>query len=139
MSRRRFVHICDHAVGSGSVIGKRICALDSARKGISALSDEALSSPSSLKNALTRLIRRKGLVNRSATEALHAEWTRIVGPEIGRRSRARRIRDGVLEVVVTNSATMEELRGYLHETVLQQIQISLPESKIRSIRYVRAR
>ena len=103
------------------------------------MSDEALSSPSSLKHALTRLIRRKGLVNRSATEALNAEWTRIVGQEIGRRSRARRIRDGVLEVVVTNSATMEELRGYLHQTVLQQIQISLPESHIRSIRYVRAR
>lgn len=108
-------------------------------KGISALSDEALSSPSSLKNALTRLIRRKGLVNRSAAEALNAEWNRIVGPEIGRRSRARKIRDGIVEVVVTNSAAMEELRGYLHETVLQQMQTSLPESNIRAIRYVRAR
>ena len=64
---------------------------DNTVKGISALSDEALSSPSSLKNALTRLIRRKGLVNRSAAEALNVEWNRIVGPEIGRRSSARRI------------------------------------------------
>ena len=103
------------------------------------MSDEALSSPSSLKNALTRLIRRKGLVNRSAAEALNTEWNRIVGPEIGRRSRARRIRDGIVEVVVTNSVAMEELRGYLHETVLQQMQTSLPESNIRAIRYVRAR
>ena len=112
---------------------------DRIMKGISALSDEALSSPSSLKNALSRLIRRKGLMNRSAAEALNAEWNRIVGPEIGRRSSARRIRDGVVEVVVTNSAAMEELRGYLHETVLQQMQACLPESNIRSIRYVRKR
>ncbi len=103
------------------------------------MSDETLSTPSSLKNALTRLIRRKGLVNRSAAEALNAEWIRIVGPEIGRRSTARRIRDGVVEVVVTNSAALEELRGFLHETVLEQMKASLPESEIRSIRYVRSR
>ena len=112
---------------------------DKTVKGISALSDEALSSPSSLKNSLTRLIRRKGLVNRSAAEALNAEWNRIVGQKIGQRSTARRIKDGVLEVAVTNSAALEELRGYLHETVLQQMQTSLPESNIRAIRYVRAR
>jgi hypothetical protein len=34
---------------------------------------------------------------------------------------------------------MEELRSYLHESVLEQLQSSLPESNIRSIRYVRAR
>ena len=106
-------------------------------KRISAVSD--LSSPSSLKNALMRLIRRKGLVNRSAAEGLDAEWNRIVGPDMGRRSTARRIRDGVVEVVVTNGAAMEELRGYLHETVLEHMQTSLPGSDIRSIRYVRAR
>lgn len=108
-------------------------------KGISSVSDEALSSPSSLKNALTRLIRRKGLVNRSASDALNAEWNRIVGPKIGQRSTARRIRDGILEVAVTNSAAMEELRSFLHESVLEQLQTSLPESNIRSIRYVRSR
>jgi predicted nucleic acid-binding Zn ribbon protein len=108
-------------------------------KGISIMSDEGLSSPSSLKFSLKNLIRRKGLANRSAAEALNAEWSRIVGPKIGTRSTARRIKDGVLEVVVTNSAAMEELRSYLHESVLAQMQSSLPESNIRSIRYVRAR
>lgn len=103
------------------------------------MSDEALSNPLSLKNALTRFIRGKGLVNRSATEALNAEWHRVVGPEIGRRSRVRKLRGGILEIVVTNSAALEELRCYLHESVLQQMQSSLPESKIQSIRYVRAR
>jgi hypothetical protein len=44
-----------------------------------------------------------------------------------------------VEVVVSNSATLEELRGYMHETVLEQMKVSLPQSGIRSIRYVRAR
>lgn len=103
------------------------------------MSDETLTPPATLKNALLRFIRSKGLVNRSAAESLDAEWKRIVGPELGRRSTARKIRDGVLEVVVTNSATLEELRGYQHEIVLEQMKASLPHSAIRSIRYVRSR
>jgi len=88
---------------------------------------------------MMNLIRRKGLVNRSAAESLDAEWKRIVGAELGKRSTARRIRGGVLEVVVTNSAALEELRSYMNETALEQLKTSLPESDIRSIRYVRAR
>lgn len=103
------------------------------------MSDETLSPPSTLKNALMRFIRSTGVVNRSAAESLDAEWKRIVGPELGRRSTARKVRDGIVEVVVTNSATLEELRGYMHETVLEQMKTSLPQSNIRSIRYVRAR
>jgi len=108
-------------------------------KGISVVSDEMLSSPSSLRNAMMNLIRRKGLVNRSAAEHLDTEWKRIVGEELGRRSVARRIRGGVLEVVVTNSAALEELRSYVNEAALEQLKVALPESGIRSIRYVRAR
>ena len=103
------------------------------------MSDETLSPPSTLKNALMRFIRSTGVVNRSAAESLDAEWKRIVGPELGRRSTARKVRDGIVEVVVTNSATLEELRGFMHETVLEQMRTSLPQSNIRSIRYVRAR
>lgn len=103
------------------------------------MSDEPLSSPSTLKHALMRLIRSKGLVNRSAGESLDTEWKRIVGPELGRRSTARRVRNGVLEVAVTNSAALEELRGFLQETVLEQLRSSLPEAGIRTIRYKRVR
>lgn len=103
------------------------------------MSDESLSNPSLLRNALTQLIRRRGLTNRSAAESLDAEWKRIVGPELGRCSTARRVRDGVVEVAVTNSAALAELRGFLHESVLCQMQSSLPQSGIRAIRYVRVR
>lgn len=103
------------------------------------MSDEMLSQPGTLKNALMRFIRSKGVINQSATQSLDAEWKRIVGPELGRRSTARKVRDGIVEVVVTNSATLEELRGYMHETVLEQMKASLPQSNIRTIKYVRVR
>lgn len=100
--------------------------------------DESLPPPTSLKHALSRLIRNKGLANQSASEALDSEWKRIVGPELGRRSTARKIRNGVVEVVVSNGAVLEQLRSYLHESVLEQLRTSLPDSGIRGIRYLRS-
>ena len=86
---------------------------------------------------LTRLIRRKGLVETSAADQLNAVWNQIVGAEIGRRSSARKLRAGVLEVVVTNNVALEQLRGYLNQSILEKLQSAMPESNIRSIRYIR--
>ncbi|MFM7921277.1 MAG: DUF721 domain-containing protein, partial [Planctomycetaceae bacterium] len=76
---------------------------------------------------------------RSEADALDAEWKSVVGPDAGRHSAARKIKDGILEVAVTNGAILQELRGFLHETVLQQLQQRLPNSGIRGIRYIRVR
>lgn len=103
------------------------------------MSDESLPSPKTLKHALTRLIRSRGLVNRSAAEALDGEWKEIVGPELSRRSSARRIKNGIVEVFVSNGAALEELRGFFHETALEQLQSRMPESGIKGIKYVRSR
>ena len=45
--------------------------------------------PGSLGQAVFRLIRERGLVGRSESDALDAEWKAVVGPELGRRSAAR--------------------------------------------------
>lgn len=95
--------------------------------------------PGSLGQAIFRLIRERGLAGRSEADALDAEWKSVVGPDAGRHSAARKIRDGILEVAVTNGAILQELRGFLHETVLQQLQQRLPNSGIRGIRYIRVR
>jgi predicted nucleic acid-binding Zn ribbon protein len=95
--------------------------------------------PGSLGQAVFRLIRERGLAGRSETDALDSEWKAVVTAEVGRRSTARKIKDGILEVAVTNSAVLQELRGFLHETVLQQMQQRLPNSGIRGIRYIRVR
>lgn len=101
--------------------------------------DHSMQKPAQLRDVLSSLIRRKGLVETSATEQLNAAWKQAAGPEIGSRSSVRKLRQGVLEVVVTNNVVLEQLRSYLHHSILQQLQSSLPESGIRSIRYVRRR
>jgi len=99
--------------------------------------DSALRIPGQVGNAVLRLIREKGLMNRGASSVLNSEWAAIVGTELAQRSRAKRIRNGVVEVSVSNSAVLEELRGFMHQQVLEELQKRLPESGIRGIRYRR--
>ena len=101
--------------------------------------DDLTHRPSQLGHLLSGLIRRKGLSETSATANLDATWKRTVGDEFGRHTKVRKVKAGVLEVVVTNSAVLEQLRGFLHHTLLAEIQSSLPESNIKSILYIRSR
>ena len=49
------------------------------------------------------------LRDRLLEETLRADWSRLVGPELGRRSRPGRLKAGVLEVVVDNSPWLHEM------------------------------
>jgi len=97
----------------------------------------AFDGPSRLGNAVSRLIRHRGLAERSRHHQLAAEWKKAVGPELAARSSVRRLRGGILEVAVSNGAALEQLRGFLHQTVLKDMQQAMPDSEIRDIRYVR--
>lgn len=101
--------------------------------------DDLRHRPAQIRDLLANLIRRKGLVERSAAEGLDEVWKQAVGPQLGRFSKPRKIKAGVLEVVVTNSAVLEQLRSYLHQEVLEKIRSGLPDSDVRSIRYLRSR
>ncbi len=101
--------------------------------------ENAFSRPSRLGDVLSRLIRSRGLVETSAVEQLNAVWKQVAGAEIGARSTVNKLRDGVLEIAVSNGAVLEQLRSYLHQTMLEKVQAALPESQIRIIRYVRRR
>ena len=95
--------------------------------------------PRKLGEVLAGLMRRRGLAERSASHELDLAWQEIAGPEISRHSRPGRLRAGVLEILVTNSAVLERLRSFLHQEILEQVRRRLPRSEIRSIRYVRSR
>lgn len=101
--------------------------------------DELRHRPSQMRDLLASLIRRKGFVEQSANQGLDQAWKGVVGPELGRFSKPRKIRAGILEVVVSNSAVLEQLRSYLHQEVLEKMQGTLPDSEIRAIRYLRSR
>ena len=43
-------------------------------------------------------------------DAIRTDWSRLIGPELGRRSRAGQLRAGVLDVIVDNSPCLQEMR-----------------------------
>jgi len=49
------------------------------------------------------------LENRLLEESIKRDWSRVIGPELGRRSRPGRLQAGVLEVIVDNSPCLLEL------------------------------
>jgi hypothetical protein len=49
------------------------------------------------------------LAERMLEEAIRREWTETVGPDAARRSRARALRQGTLEISVDNSPWLHEL------------------------------
>jgi predicted nucleic acid-binding Zn ribbon protein len=101
--------------------------------------DESLRAPSQLRDVLSRLIRRRGLVETSAADELNDAWKQIAGPEIGKLSKVKKLQSGVLEILVFNGPALEQLRGFLHQQILSAMQERFPESSIRVIRYRRSR
>jgi hypothetical protein len=49
------------------------------------------------------------LQNRLLEESIKTDWSRLIGPELGRRSRPGRLHAGVLDVTVDNSPCLQEM------------------------------
>lgn len=101
--------------------------------------DGSFDRPRELGHLVSRLIRQRGLAEQSAGNRLDQLWKQAVGPDFAGCSSARRINRCVLEVVVSNSAALEQIRSYLHQQVLAEMQRLLPDSGLKDIRYVRRR
>lgn len=50
------------------------------------------------------------LKSRLLEETIKTDWSRLIGPELGRRSRPGQLHTGVLDVIVDNSPCMQEMR-----------------------------
>jgi hypothetical protein len=99
--------------------------------------DGSFDRPARLGNAVSRLIRNRGLAERSSNNALKTAWKNAVGDALAARSSVKKLQAGILVVNVTNGAALEELRGFRHDEVLQSLRQAFPDTEIRNIRYVR--
>lgn len=101
--------------------------------------DGANDRPRELGRLVAGLIRRRGLAERSASGRLREVWEQAAGREMAARSTAHRVNGRVLEVVVSNSAALEQMRSFMHDNILAEVRRLLPESDIQNIRYLRRR
>jgi predicted nucleic acid-binding Zn ribbon protein len=83
---------------------------------------------------LAGLLAQLGLADRLREQEALARWPELVGPEIASRSRALRIREGVLYVQVTSAAWSQELR-FLKAQILAHYDEALSPGLVKDIRF----
>lgn len=81
-----------------------------------------------------QLISRRGYAQVSANEAIHQLILAEVGADLGAGLQVGNLRQGVLHVYASDSATLQEL-NFRKRGILKRLQRELAESKIKDLRF----
>jgi predicted nucleic acid-binding Zn ribbon protein len=90
--------------------------------------------PQAIGDVLGELISRKGYARVEAGEAFFAAWNVAAGDGIARFTRAGGVKRGVFEVLVANSALVQELT-FQKSALLTKLRQELPQEKIKDLRF----
>jgi hypothetical protein len=90
--------------------------------------------PERIGDILSQLMARRGFARVQSTEAYEAAWREAAGSLAARYSRVGQLRRGTLEVVVANSALIQEF-GFQRATLLKTLNQLLPEQGIKDLRF----
>lgn len=81
-----------------------------------------------------QLISRRGYAQVSANEAIHQLILAEVGTDLGTGLQVGNLRQGVLHLYASDSATLQEL-NFRKRGILKRLQRELPENKIKDLRF----
>ncbi len=87
----------------------------------------------SIGRLVSRLLARTGYDQQQAPQRLAAAWTDVVPAGLAGLSRPGRVRRGVLEVLVSHSAAVQEM-GYHKAALIRRLAEVLPDESITDIR-----
>ncbi|MHB0956632.1 MAG: DUF721 domain-containing protein [Pirellulaceae bacterium] len=90
--------------------------------------------PQPIAETLSLLLARRGYAGVEAAAERAETWVAIVGDKMALYSRMGNIRRGVLEIMVGNSAALQELT-FQKKQLLLKIMAALPDQKIRDVRF----
>jgi predicted nucleic acid-binding Zn ribbon protein len=93
-----------------------------------------LGGPQKIGDVLSQLMSRRGYARVQASSQLGEVWARAAGEPLAAASRPGNLRRGVLEVIVGNSAVIQEL-NFMKRTILKQLTQLAPEQKVRDLRF----
>ncbi len=93
-----------------------------------------MAKPKPIGDILAQLMARRGYARELSAAECTTAWRTAVGEKMGRFTRAGAIRRGVLEVLVANSALMQELT-FQKADLLAKLQANLPDEKIKNLRF----
>jgi predicted nucleic acid-binding Zn ribbon protein len=90
--------------------------------------------PQRIGNVIGQLLARRGYARVQTSQQLVAAWADVAGPVAAGATRVGSCRRGTLEIVVANSAVMQELNFHKQELINQLI-ARVPGQSIRALRF----
>ncbi len=90
--------------------------------------------PERIADILTQLMARRGFARMQGAEAYQSAWNEAAGPLAAQYSRVGQLKRGALEVVVTNSALVQEF-GFQKAALLATLNRLLPDHNIKDLRF----
>ncbi|MGA2253390.1 MAG: DUF721 domain-containing protein [Thermoguttaceae bacterium] len=90
--------------------------------------------PERIADILTQLMARRGFARVQGAEAYQSAWNEASGPLGAQYSRVGQLKRGTLEVVVTNSALIQEF-NFQKSAILSTLNRLLPDHNIKNLRF----
>ena len=90
--------------------------------------------PQPIAEALSGLLAKTGYAQLEAATQRDEAWASACGSQMATHSRIGNIRRGVVEVLVRNSAALQELT-FQKKQLLKSIVAAMPDQKIRDLRF----
>jgi len=87
-----------------------------------------------VKEVLSQLLAKRGYAQVQTAATCEEAWREAVGGKLAADSRAGNVRRGVLEVLVRNSVTVQEL-GFVKTKIVKTLSKLVPEQQIRDLRF----
>jgi predicted nucleic acid-binding Zn ribbon protein len=90
--------------------------------------------PKTLGNVMSQLLAKRGYARVQAAALSAAAWREAVGDKLAADTRPGNVRRGVLEVLVRDSSTHQEL-AFLKAKILKSLAATSPDQRIRDVKF----
>jgi predicted nucleic acid-binding Zn ribbon protein len=90
--------------------------------------------PQPIGDVLAQLLARRGYAQQTAAADCGTAWREAAGPALAPFTRPGNVRRGALEVIVANSALLQEIT-FQKAALLERLQALLPDQGIRALRF----
>ena len=90
--------------------------------------------PKKMADVLSSLLASRGYAQQQDTQRRQEVWRDVAGAKFAKQSCAGNIRRGVLEVIVSNSAVLQELT-FQKKKLVRRLSEVAPEQQIRDLRF----
>jgi hypothetical protein len=91
--------------------------------------------PQDIGTILSRLFAMRGYGRVQGDRQLQEAWLAVAGPELSQGTRAMAIKNGVLQVGVSNSALLAQLVGFHRVDLLEKLKTGYPHLKLKDIKF----